>query len=319
MRGVIGFAAIVGVGGCWRAPSASPPVAVAVVSKEVPRIRFALADREAHVLRILAIAPTAAGLKIEREIEIPDNSSHVVWVAPDPAVVSWFDGAMQLSFATGGGIATFPDVPWATIARPAKDAADLEPSQEIRMFGSAHQLVEALCAWKYKDGYEASGQCTTWQYARIWPGPVALLTDGPTPDPDEHPMPVVRGARVRAEVIEPPWHDGASDDELRIHTTCTDAHGVHELKPPETGAYAIRWFVAEPPIFRFDTTSGSGFGTGYTTHVMYEGCTASKRYTNAFAGPHGEVVVVGEALAIYWQCKLVAHAPIAGDAIAFAP
>jgi hypothetical protein len=297
MRGAI---AMVLAAGCWgpaQVPAAPPPVAP-VDPDPPPAIRFVVLDSAAHHLRVLAVVPGKPALAIEREVEVADSAHDVVWAGPSAiAVERWDEGMGVIEIVDAHGLAALPAITWPDVAQPKDTIA----GNESRVFTAdkQQQLVLASCAWRDPDGFEWHGQCSIWQYARIWPLPVAVLDDAPVEDPARFPLPKVAPGKVAAAVDK--------DDRM---VTCTDAHGrAHDLEPPESGALEVSWLVADPPIFRFDTTSGSGFGPGYTTHRIYEGCTRSRRYANAFAGPRGELVLVGHEIAVYWHGKLVARGP----------
>jgi len=282
------------VAGCWRAETPAPrPV---VVDRDpVPAIRFAVLDDS--VGRILAVAPGNSQLVVEREFAVPAFSSGFVWAGPSAlALAHVFDGVSVIETLGERELEVAPSIAWPAVAGPA----DTISSDESRVFTSGRQaaLVLARCAWRAPDGFEWRGECTTWQYARLWPAPVAVLDDAPVEDPS--PLPIPKLAPTKPTTV--------FDKENRELVHCRDARGhARDLWPPEMGAVELDWLVADPPIFRLDTTSGSGMGPGYVRHRIFEGCARSRRYANAFVGPRGEVVLVGHRIAVYWHGTLVAH------------
>lgn len=278
---------------------AAAPAAIAniAVVETPPAIRFAVLDADASRLRVMAVEPRKSRLVVERELRIGETYD-LAWVAPSTLAATHFTDTQPIIELVDAldERSELPDIAWPPID---KGGSDDVAGSDLRAFTSGHQqtLAVAHCAWKQPDGSEARGPCTRWQYARVMPPPITVLDAAPAEDPALYPIPAVEPRAVTASV-------GADNQ-----PTCTDARGRHDLVPPEAGAYAVTWLVADPPMFRFDTTSGSGFGPGYTTHQIYEGCSKSKRFLNAFAGPHGELVLAGDQVEVYWHGRLVARDP----------
>jgi hypothetical protein len=299
--------ALVALTACSGASHPGPTVANRD-ARVAPSFRFLVQNQAGDV----TIIHTANGT-IVVEKTIPNAPSYLVWAGTEVVGIHYEEAMPFALHLVGDKFVPLPEIAWPKLSAPP-DAP--RPGDAMKTFHSDHRLIFATCAWRQEDGYEAVGQCVKWQYARLWPGPVAVLPNAPTPDPARQP-PMATGATVHATIEPGREGDDVPAAEHLEHGVCTDAHGKRTIEQSEPGAPALTWFVSDPPIFRFELTSGSGFGPGYTTMAMYEGCTKSERFTDAFVGPQDEVVLIGSELAIYWHGTLVAHAPIAATALAF--